>query len=226
MNYVSHVAVLDKSGLLDDRVGQMITEGYRGPEMDRFCSAWGLPIPGLAVYPASHDQAIKEEAALIFVDHGNEPNAFGWHTALGISVFGYIDVGMCKRFSEPISRVFGHELWEMLLDPPAALWQPGPGGALYAKEACDPVQAYSRTRRVEHPVLGADYVEIADYILPTWFDAGNTRGPWSDQGYAPGAFQDAEGGYHLESRNGVAMATGGRPKGYGRTWRRMVGPLP
>lgn len=218
---VHHVAVIDKSGLLDDRTAQLIVEAYRGTETERFCDIWGLPVPGLAVYPAGHSQRIEEEAALIFVDSGNQPGAFGWHTALGVSVFGYVDVGMCRRFSEPVDRVFGHEYWELLLDPPASLWQLGPGGTWYAKEASDPVQAYSRTRSVTHDVLGQAFVEIADYILPTWFDAGNTRGPWSDQGYAPGPFQDADGGYHVESKHGVALATGGRSRNYGRTYQRL-----
>ena len=220
---VQHVAVIDKSGALPDNVAQLIVEAYRGPEIERFCETWGLPVPGVAVYPPGHQQAVEEEAALIFVDAGAQPDAFGWHTALGAAVYGYIDVGMCLRFNEPISRVFGHEFWEMLLDPSAALWQRGPGGIYYAKEACDPVQAYSRTRKVEGP-FGSGYVEIADYVLPTWFDAGNQRGPWSDQGYAPGPFQDAAGGYHVESVGGLTMATGGRPKAYGRTWQRLHAP--
>lgn len=218
---VNHVAVIDKSGLLNDRITQLIAEAYRGPDLERFCESWGLPIPGIAVYTADHDQKIEEEAAIIFVDSGNQPGAFGWHTALGVSVFGYVDVGMCRRFGEPPDRVFGHEFWELLLDPPASLWQLGPGGTWYAKEACDPVQRFSRTTRVQHDVLGSEYVEIADYILPAWFDGGNLRGPWSEQGHAPGPFLDAEGGYHVEARNGVALATGGRPRNYGRTHQRL-----
>lgn len=220
MKPVQHVAVIDKSGL-DDRFVQVTVEAYRA-ETERFCKAWNLPVPGIAVYPSTHNQAINEEAALIFVDKGNEPDAFGWHTVFGVSVFGYIDVGICKAYSEPPDRVFGHEYWEMLLDPGCNLWLPGPALRQYAREACDPVQTSSRSRVVDDPVLGLGLVEIADYILPAWFEVGS-HGPWSDQGNAPGAFQDALGGYHLELVNGVVVSSwGARVKSYGRTLRRVV----
>lgn len=217
---VQHIAVIDKSGL-DDRDVQLTVQAYR-LEVERFCHVWKLPVPGLAVYPSTHEQAVDEEAALIFVDSGNEPDAFGWHTAFGVSVFGYVDVGLCRLYGEPPDRVFGHELFELVLDPECNLWMPRAGKNAYAKESSDPVQAYSRTKTVDDPVLGTGYVEIADYILPSWFEE-DSQGPWSDQGHAPGPFLDAMGGYHLELRNGVVVGTwGARVKSFGRTFRRLV----
>ncbi len=221
---VNAVAVVNRSELADAEVA-IIVEAYRA-EVGRFCAAWGLPVPGLAVYGRNHQQAVDEEAAVIFTDSTDVPDAYGYHTALGVAYWGYVDVGLCQADGEPVSRVFGHELWELLADAPADAWVgPFPDGSHVAKEVSDPVARKSRTREVDDPVLGKGEAEIADYVLPAWFDPMAQAGTWSDQGAAPGPLEDAPGGYHTtEKAGGVVAGPSARVRSYGRTMRRLLNP--
>lgn len=234
---VAHIAVVDRSALPDQEVA-ILVEAYRA-EVEPFCKVWDLPPPGLAVYGKAHEQQIQEEAALFIVDSGNDPDAFGWHTILGIARYGYIDVGLCKLYGEPVSRVFGHELFELIADPDCDRWSgPYKDGSHVAVEVCDPVQRFSRTKDVDDPVLGKGSVEIADYVTPAWFDEGSSAGPWSEQAHAPAALAVAPGGYVIREHNGVvvtdatsAAKTASQPpsvaplvKSFGRTLRRLAGP--
>jgi hypothetical protein len=219
---VNHVAVVNRSAFSDDELA-VIVETYR-TWMKSACQAWALPVPGLAVYGRQHDQAIDEEAAIILTDSGNEPDAFGWHQALGLARFGYVDLGMCRQYGEPVSRVFGHELLELGIDPDCDAWAgPYPDGTHVAVEVSDPVQRYSI--KVEGSYLGHKApVELADYVLPSWFDPGAAAGPYSQLNVAPAPLRNAAGGYHLEeSAGGVVSSEGSiRLKSFGRTLRRVV----
>jgi hypothetical protein len=219
---VSHVAIVDKSSLTDQEVALMV-EGYRA-EIHPFCAAWSLPAPGLAVYGKDHEQQIQEEAALILVDSGNDPDAFGWHTVLGVACYGYIDVGLSRDYGEPVSRVFGHELFELIADPDCDRWEgPYEDGSRVAVEVCDPVQRFSRTKDVSDPLFGTGSIEIADWVTPSWF-VGRSKGPWSEQGNAPAALGVADGGYVIREKNGRILSSGGRVKSFGRTFRRLAKP--
>lgn len=231
---ISHIAVVDRSALSDQEVA-LVVEGYRG-EIEPFCRLWKLPTPGLAVYGKTHEQQIEEEAALFIVDSANDPDAFGWHTILGVATYGYIDVGLCRLYGEPVSRVFGHELFELIADPGCDQWDgPYADGSYLAVEVCDPVQRFSRAKTVTDPILGSGLVEIADFVLPSWFEAGTT-GPWSEQGNAPAALTVAPGGYLIREKSGVVVtdaaakevghfgALSPRMKSFGRSFRRLAEP--
>jgi hypothetical protein len=218
---VNHIAIINRSSLDDVEVSVMVA-AYED-WLDAACQAWGVATPGMAVYGRNHQQAIAEEAAGIFTDSGDQPDAFGWHTALGLARWFYVDLGMCRAFGEPPSRVFGHELIEMPLDPDCNIWF-GPTRAGYhvAMEGCDPVQ------RDSIAVDGTAYgnrrkVELADFILPSWFDEGASQGPFSYLNRAPAPLTIAPGGYYLRERNGLVTSEGMlRVKSHGRTLKRLV----
>lgn len=218
---VNSVAVVNKSGLSDKLVA-LYVEAYRR-ELPDFCAKWGIAVPGVVFYDDSHKQNIPEEAMLIFVDSGNDPDAFGWHEILGAAVFGYIDVNLSKLYDEPIDRVFGHEFWEMVLNPDLRWIGPYPDGTHVPKEACDACQDCSWAVQVDDPLLGHAVVQIADWVFPNWFTPGS-EGPWSAQGNAPGPLLDTPGGYHLISRNGVLVSSA-MLKSNGRSVR-LLGQLP
>lgn len=223
MRPVNAVAVVDKS-VLSDRDVALMVEGYRS-ELAPLCEAWGLPVPGLAYYPPSYRGSYEEQAAVFLVDSANEPSAFGYHTALGIARWAYVDVGICRAYGEPVSRVFGHELFELVVDPDCDRWTgPYQDGSHVAVEVCDPVQRYSETKRVKDDLLGEGDVEIADWCYPSWWQPGSP-GPWSRmqaRGHVVvSPLLDAPGGYHLKEVNGVVVTGMARVKSFGRTFRRI-----
>lgn len=216
---VSHVAIINKSALPPNELALMV-ECYRG-QLSEICASWALPIPGLAIYTAQHVQQITEEAALIFVDSANDPDAFGYHTVLGLSRFGYIDISLCHEYGEPISRVFGHELYELMVDPDCDRWAgPFADGYHYAVEVCDAVQRCGVSVEIVDPLFGTGTAEIADWCKPSWYDAKG-RGPWSALGNAPGPLALADGGYMIREKDGRMLA-GGETKSFGRTARRLM----
>jgi hypothetical protein len=220
---VNHVAVINRSELPDATVAIMV-EAYR-EWLKAVCQAWMLPVPGLAFYDKEHAQEIEEEAAIIFTDSTSVPDAFGFHEALGLARFGYVDLGMCRRYDEDPSRVFGHELIELVVDPDCDSWigpYGGPGGYHVAKELCDPVQRFSTTVQAEY--LGAKAaVELADFILPAWFDEHASTGPYSYLNIAQAPLKNASGGYFLLEQDGLVTSEGMvRVKSYGRTLERLL----
>lgn len=220
MTPVNHIAVVNRSGL-DDAEVAIIVEAYRA-ELPAFCAAWMVDQPGLAFYGKDHEQAISDEACLFFVDSANEPDAFGYHTALGKAIFGYIDLNICRAYHEDPARVFGHELFELIADPDCDRWAgPMRDGSHVAIEVCDPVQRFSAAREVDDPVLGKGSVEIADYVLPVWFDESSGSQPKSAQGAKLHPLEDADGGYHLSERDGKLLGASSVRRG-GRTVRRMA----
>lgn len=220
MTPVNHIAVVNRS-TLDDAEVALIVEAYRA-ELPAFCAAWMVDEPGLAFYGKDHQQAISDEAALFFVDSANEPDAFGYHTALGKAIFGYVDIQMCRAYAEPPARVFGHELWELIADPDCDRWAgPFRDGTHVAIEVCDPVQRFSQMRAVDDPILGTGDVEIADYVLPVWFDESSGSQPKSAQGAKLDPLEDAFGGYHLTEKNGRILGAVVIRKA-GRTARRVA----
>src|SRR4051812_6141869 len=195
MNPVNHIAVMNRSRLDDSDVA-LVVEAYRS-ELAKLALAWSLPSPGLALYPRTHNGRPNEEAAIFLVDSGGDPNAFGAHTVLGISRWGYVDVGLCKSEGEPWDRVFGHELWEMVVDPDLDRWAgPMPDGSRYAVEVADPVQRSSR--RVEADLFGRTRtVEISNWVTPAWFDPTATGVPFDDMRLVKRPLDILDGGYQV-----------------------------
>lgn len=218
---VPHVAIINISdGLVPDELLALTVEVYRSA-LPAFCKAWSIPLPGLAIYDSDHQGDPQEEAGIWIVNSANDPNAFGAHTRLGVAVFGYVDASLCLALREPVSRVLGHELFEMLVDPAVDRWADTPGGGRVALEVSDPVQRFSRQEVGEF--FGATTtVEVADYVTPAWFQAGSP-GPWDAMGVLPGPFAVADGGYVIRREAGAAAVTGsGRVTSFGRTFRRLA----
>lgn len=216
MSPINHVAVVNRSnGFYPDRLLQLAVEAYRAA-LPAFCEAWGLPEPGLAVYPSDSAQRPTEAAALFLVDGAGDPDAYGAHTALGLEVWGYVDVVLCARFGEPIERVLGHELFELLADPMLDRWVGD-----YAVEVCDPVQRGSRPAPAEF--FGASgQVQVANYVLPSWYAPG-ALGPFDRDGTVGAPLEVAPGGYQITRAGSSRAAVGAaRVTSFGRTLRRLA----
>lgn len=219
---VQHVALVNRSrGLLPDPTLAAIVEAYR-EALPAFCSAWSLSLPGLAVYPSDHRQVPEEEACIFIVDSAGDPGSFGAHTMFGKSVWGYADAGLAMAREEPISRVIGHELFELIADPGLDRWADIGGGERAAIEVCDATQRQGHQRMSSffgHTAI----VEVANYCLPSFFSPGAPP-PYDWMGAITAPLSIAPGGYLIRRQAGVVLADGeGRVTSYGRTMRRLQG---
>ncbi len=157
--------------------------------------AWGIsPVPvrccGLADAPA--------DAWIVrLVDEAGSDD-LGWHAEAGSLPFGVVGVAPILQGgggallgagpdAPSVSRVVSHEVLELLVDPDADAWEPGPPGSRYALEVCDPVQASSYL---------LDGCEVSDFVGPAWFDCQESRTPG---GLSLGPLELAPGGYVIAS---------------------------
>lgn len=218
---VNHVAICNRSGgLLSDVILAAFVESYR-EALPEFCRAWSLPIPGLAIYETSHHQVPEEEACLFVVNSAGDPGTFGAHTMFGKAVWGYLDVGLCQASGEPISRVFGHELFELVADPGLDRWADVGGGERVALEVCDPTQRQS-TPRMASFFGHSSIVEQAAYCLPSFYSPAGMP-PFDSMGVVTAPLAVADGGYLVRRKAGFAFADGAsKVTSFGRTHRRLT----
>ena len=193
---VPHIAVvlhvLDDP-LLTARVA-FWTEACRIQMEKHVAVAWQgfAPPPGVFFYGTA--AAIPEDQAAVigvFADAFN-PEAAGYHSAVGELVIGAVDL---SRSSNP-SRTLSHECCEIFRNAYLDAWLPSPvPGRLYAAELCDPVQRNGYT--IEADIMGEKMaVAVGDFITPAWFDP-QSDGIRSWCGSVGKAFEIAPGGYQV-----------------------------
>ena len=141
----------------------------------------------------------------------------------GKSVWGYLDVGLCQARSEPISRVFGHELFELIVDPGLDRWADVGGGERVALEVADPCQRLS-TPRMASFFGHSSIVELADFCLPSFYNPAGMP-PFDAMEEIAAPLVVADGGYLVRRKAGFAFTDGpARVTSFGRTHRRLSMP--
>jgi hypothetical protein len=93
--------------------------------------------------------------------------------------------------SNSVSVCMSHELLEMLLDLEANEYVNDHAGRMWAREACDAVEARSTV------VAGC---ALSDYVLPAYFTPG-ARGPYDKLGALASPFSVDSGGYAIVSKS-------------------------
>lgn len=194
---VSHIAVV--LHVLDDpeltKQVALWTEACRIQMEKHVAVAWQgfAPPPGVFFYGTA--AAIPNDQAAVvgvFADAFN-PEAAGYHAAVGDLVMGAVDL---SRSANP-SRTLSHECCEIFRNAYLDAWLPGPvAGRLYAVELCDPVQR--NDYRIAVDIMGekAD-VTVADFVTPAWFEPAQISGLRSWCGSVAKAFDIAPGGYQV-----------------------------
>jgi hypothetical protein len=94
--------------------------------------------------------------------------------------------------------VASHEVLEMLVNPGAASQVTGPDGCEWYREVCDPVEDITYAR---------SGVVLADFVLPSWFEAHGTA-PFDFQHLLMAPFHVTAGGYVSEVCAGQAKIVG------------------
>lgn len=216
----SHVAIVSKTSLIDNREIDLWINAY-SEEVKPFADDWGLAPPGLALYPSTHSEEPDPAVAVIYiVDSAGDPDALGYHSAIGRSRFAYVDVVLSAIYSSP-SIVFGHEFWEMLGNADLSRWHDYADGSSIPDEASDPCQDQYYSARAASFGTSA-MVPIADWVTPAWFIPGGV-GPYDHLGRIFRPLENTAGGYHLVERNGVITSVGMlKAKNYGRTFRLLA----
>lgn len=193
---VPHIAVvLHVEG--DDELTRQValwTEACRIQMARDVAGAWHdfASPPGIFFYGTA--AAIPEDQAAIvgvFADAFN-PEAAGYHSAVGDLVIGAVDL---SRSSNP-SRTLSHECCEIFRNAWLDSWVPSPTpGRLFAAELCDPCQRQSYVITADIMGEKADVV-VGDFLMPAWFDP-EMAGPRTWCSAVDEAFEIAPGGYQV-----------------------------
>jgi hypothetical protein len=224
VNTVPHIAVVlhvEDDPELEKQV-VLWTEACRKQLLEHVAPAWAdwADAPGVFYYGVS--QHIPSDAAAVVGIYGDgfNPDAAGYHAAIGRQVIGVVDLG---RSSKP-SRTLSHEITEIYGNAYLDRWLPGPvAGRAYAAELCDPCQR--QDYQIDVNVMGEHAsVTVGDFVMPMWFGLSPGRTyhglTWCNAVRTP--FEIAPGGYqialegdnilYLPARNeGVARASIERP---------------
>lgn len=200
---VPHIAIV--LHVMDDpeleRQVALWTEACRRQLLEHVVPSWGgwAPAPGVFFYGAGMEIPAEAAGVIGIMHDAMNPEAGGYHAAIGNRVFGAVDL---SRSAMP-SRTLSHEVCEMFRNAYLDEWLPGPvEGRHYAAELCDPCQRQDYT--IEVDILGEKAeVTVGDFLLPAWFGLSNNpaapigmfQRTWCSSVYE--AFEIAPGGYQI-----------------------------
>lgn len=97
-----------------------------------------------------------------------------------------------------VASALSHEIFETLCDPQCNLWASDSAGNLYSREVCDPVQDNLIVCEVSKQQVG-----LSDFVLPAFFDFGNTVGPYNYNADLTAPFECDIGGYIIYQASSV-----------------------
>ena len=98
------------------------------------------------------------------------------------------------RTKPTVSQVLCHEVLEAIADAKCTSWFINPtSGALYASEIADPVDGNIKVVRLHDGTR----VAVSDWVLPAWYDARNTVGPYNNLDTLSAPFALAPSGYAM-----------------------------
>ncbi len=196
-------AVVSHSNFVQDREVDAMVAACRRQLREQVAPAWSLDSDYIDVRVFATERLVPAEWQLVLLmDDPDAVAVLGYHTRRGSKVFtkpvrdcgggilGGIGDGVTPTGNVSVSMVLSHELIETLIDPTCAQWVEGPGDpgktSMFAQEACDPVEANG---------YRLDNVLLSNFLLPAWFDADATHGPYDFLGECPGPFSLIGGGY-------------------------------
>jgi hypothetical protein len=104
------------------------------------------------------------------------------------------------RTKATVSQVLCHEVLEALIDPKCTQWVLNPTtGALYALEVADAVEGNAKVLRLSDGTR----ITMSDWVLPAWYDAQNTVGPYNTLDTLSAPFTLASTGYMMTTSAGT-----------------------
>jgi len=149
---------------------------------ENFAPIWGIARMLERLVPNFHpedpdtlaEETVPADSVLYLVDESSLPGALGFHDLNTRDVpFGFVFVLNPNDWTTTLS----HEALELLLDPTANVFVPGPdprdnrNTVLHTYEACDAVERLSYK-------IGA--VQVSDFVTPSYFTGGEIVGIQND----------------------------------------------
>lgn len=221
-----HLAVQNRSTLVDDRRVAYWVEACRKQLLEHVCPLWDLVPPGAAVYSDGTTFPAGTALVVLIVDDDGDPGAAGLHGAIGGIPYVLVDA----RESSSPSVVLSHEFIEVVVNQYLTRWthdilQKG-RRYRYPLEPGDPVQEHSYVIAVDVGD-GTRAISVSNFVLPAWFEPGSSETVFDFLGRLGAPLEIADGGYAAPMIDGiVTLETSGRnlvrlsPRKFA-TWGRL-----
>jgi hypothetical protein len=202
---VSTLYVQNASSVVTDAQAQSMTRAVGYQIRWQFCPAWGYT-PTNLLFVDKHAKLPAGSQVIAILDDSDQAGALGYHS------LDDHDVAYGRVFAKPsldngsqvfsgeyaVSATFSHECLEFLADVNVNCWaaageQQDGSPVLFAWEVADPCEGDSYTVRD----MRTD-VAVSNFVLPAYFDSGNTKGPWDYLRRLKGPFTIGQGGYAVK----------------------------
>jgi hypothetical protein len=217
----SQIAVINQSRKVSEYQCAIMVSALNNV-LPKFCKDWGL-----SNYIAIVSKSNTKIPFRVFIVDGNlDTEYLGYHdnSPTNTDAIGYVNTApilnngavLYSKDSQPtIAQTLSHEIFEMLVDPLANLWAHSDEiGSLYAYECCDAVQNNvlvtnvmvnnnsSILKRLSGKKVSVQ-VGLSDWLLPAWFDPGNTVGPFNNKNTLKSPFTIDNSGYVIVLKDNV-----------------------
>ena len=172
-----------------------------------FCSTWAPQ--GKQYTVAVAPVGFKPTSAYcMFMDTADVAGALAYHTETNNIPVSKVFVKTVLQYGGAIllgatnsvptvAQAFSHEIFEMIGNFNVNVWWQLNSGYLVPGEVCDPVEG-----NLVKVQVGSVTVGLSDYILPSWSDPQETKGPFNYLRTLTKPFQVARGGYVTLMKNG------------------------
>ncbi len=180
-----NIAIINFSSALSDQDVQDAIRVVNRQVVEDFMPIWGggrtLKLHATVFDPADEDtlkeEEIRAESVIYLIDQGNIPMALGYHSLNSSELpFGFVFTEFINEWTVTLS----HEVLELIIDPTANIFVPGPDPrdptnpdkfVLHTYEVCDAVERTS---------YRIDGIRVSNFITPAWFAAGDAAGTRND----------------------------------------------
>lgn len=186
MPYYKQIAVINQSTMIVDIDGSNMVMALN-ILLPKFCTSWSISQVD-AVYIPKNSINIPETAYRIYLlDTADIDGVLAYHTLRSDIPYGNVFVNTilssggvilyeASQTMSTVAQCLAHEVFELLIDPRCNIWWMNFNtGQLFAGEVCDPVQSNVVLITLSNGVN----VGLSDWILPSWQDAQNTKGPFN-----------------------------------------------
>lgn len=220
---VNRINVMNESTVVTDTdVTKMVSA--LNQILPAFARDWKIPVVHAAVVPKSTSTLEAAmlpisiplpfgsiELNVVLMDTTDISGTAGYHTlyngtatvkifAKTILMAGGVSLYEDTRTKNSVSQVLCHEVLEAIIDPKSTQWVLNPNtGTMYALEVGDVVDGNVKVVRLSD----GSRIMVSDWVLPAWYDAEDTVGPYNSLDTLSAPFTLSPNGYAMTTSGGT-----------------------
>jgi len=210
------IAILNQSTVVTNADAKLIAQAIDKQLKKHAAPAWNAGSWSCAAYVTNSGAVPASAYQLVILDDADQAGTLGYHDVDPqgrpyAKVFAKTVLdngGDVMGSSNSVSVTCSHEALEIFGDPPAVYWAQMPDGDLVALELCDPVEADGYAISVG--LFPPKQVMVSNFVLPAYFDGGETGVKYDYLGKLTAPFLMTPGGYQIVMTGGTVSQNFGK----------------